>query len=402
MSEFKNTRNTVSQELIDFSMAIINAENPADTVRKNRQLMDEITPSAVLALVDHLVQLNIPMPVLKTGVNKLLNLFHTSLKNNPGTEPGKDSFIDYLLRNNAEMDMRLKDIRPLIRKINQDKNELEVKRELLKLFSGLEIFDAHYVIKENVLFPVLEKHWPDYRCLQVMWSFHDDIRRNRKEIINVLKKVELDLKKFNELAGDLFFNMLAIKFREEKILFPLMQQSIPAGELKKMLDDSRDLKFPYVQPDFEVENPEQAAQKINDEVELGTGLLSVKQIILLFNHLPVDITYVDEYNKVKYFSSPKHRIFPRAKGIVGRDVRNCHPPESIDIVEEIIEEFRSGRQDKASFWIKMGEVYILIQYFALRDEKNKYCGVVEVSQEISEIREIKGERRLLEWNTDKF
>ncbi len=397
MSEFKNRRSTVPQELIDFSLAIINAESPADTVRKNRHLMDKITPSAVLALVDHLVQLNIPMPVLKTGVNKLLNLFHTSLKNYPGQEPGKDSFIDYLVRNNAEMDIRLKAIRPLIRKINQNKNELEVKKKLLKLFSGLEIFDAHYVIKENVLFPVLEKHWPDYRCLQVMWSFHDDIRRNRKGIINVLKKVELDLKKFNKLAGDLFFNMLTIKFREEKILFPLMQQSIPAGELRKMLDDSRDLKFPYVQPDFEVENLEKPPKMIRGEVNLGTGLLSVKQIMLLFNHLPVDITYVDEHNKVKYFSTPKHRIFPRAKGIVGRDVRNCHPPESIDIVEEIIEEFRSGRQDKASFWIKMGKVYILIQYFALRDEKNKYCGVVEVSQEISEIRKIEGEQRLLDW-----
>jgi DUF438 domain-containing protein len=397
MSENKSHKENVPQELIDFSLAIINAENPADTVRKNRHLMDEITPSAVLALVDHLVQLNIPMPVLKTGVNKLLNLFHASLKNYPGLELERDSFADYLVRNNAEMDMHLKAIRPYIRKINQDKNEPEVKKKLLKLFSGLEIFDAHYVIKENVLFPILEKHWPDYRCLQVMWSFHDDIRRNRKEIINVLKKVELDLKKFNKLAGDLFFNMLAIKFREEKILFPLMQQSIPAWELKKMLDDSRDLKFPYVQPDFEVENLERATKMIRGEVNLGTGLLSVKQIILLFNHLPVDITYVDEHNKVKYFSTPKHRIFPRAKGIIGRDVRNCHPPESVDIVEEIIEEFRRGKQDKASFWIRMGEGYILIQYFALRDEKNKYCGVVEVSQEISEIRKIEGEQRLLDW-----
>jgi len=279
MSEFTNSRNAVPQELIDFSLAIINAENPADTVRKNRHLMDEITPSAVIALVDHLVQLNIPMPVWKTGVNKLLNLFYTSLKNFPGPEPERNSFTDYLIRNNAEMDMRLKAIRPLIRKINQNPNELEVKKKLLKLFSGLEIFNAHYVIKENVLFPVLEKHWPDYRCLQVMWSFHDDIRRNRKGIINVLKKVELDLKKFNKLAGDLFFHMLAIKFREEKILFPLMQQSIPASELRKMLDDSHDLKFPYVQPDFEVKNAEKPAKTIRGEVKLGTGQLSVKQIM---------------------------------------------------------------------------------------------------------------------------
>ena len=117
----------------------------------------------------------------------------------------------------------------------------------------------------------------------------------------------------------------------------------------------------------------------------------------MFNHLPVDITFVDENNKVKYFSTPPKRIFPRTTSIIGRDVNNCHPPESVHVVEQIVEAFRDGTKDKASFWIKMMGDYILIQYFAIRDEEGNYRGVVEVSQEISEIKSLEGEQRLLDW-----
>ncbi len=397
MSEFKKEKSQLPEGLIDFSLKIIKGENPAKAVKANKELIDGMTPWQVITLVDELVDINLPMPELKAGINKLLNLFHVALDNYPQAEIENNSFPDFLRRNNEEMERRLKVMRPLIRKVNKNRHDTETKKDLIKGFSGLEIFENHYVIKENVLFPVLEKYWPDYRCLQVMWSFHDDIRRNLKQIISQLKRVELDLSKFNKAAGDLFFNMLAIKFREERILFPVMMKSIPTREIRRMLSNSKDLQFPFVRPEFTDEDTIKPVEGAEGVLNLGTGLLTVEQIKMLFNHLPVDITFVDENNKVRYFSTPEKRIFPRSKGIIGRDVRNCHPPESIHVVEEIIEEFRTGKQDKASFWIKMGEVYVMIQYFAVRDEKNKYCGVVEVSQEISEIKQIKGERRLLEW-----
>ncbi|MCK5765753.1 MAG: DUF438 domain-containing protein [Bacteroidales bacterium] len=402
MSEFKKERAQLPDGLIDFSLKIIKGEKPAEAVKANQELIDSVNPMQVITLVDVLVGMNLPMPELKSGINKLLNLFFVALDNYPDAVIEKDSFPDLLRRNNEEMDRRLKSMRPLIRKVNKNKHDPETKKDLLEGFHGLMVFENHYVIKENVLFPVLEKYWPDYKCLQVMWSFHDDIRRNLKQIISQLKKVELDLAKFNKLAGDLFFNMLAIKFREEKILFPVMMQSIPLREIKQMLTNSKDLQFPFIRPEFPGEDTIKPVEGPGGVLNLGTGMLTLEQIKMLFNHLPVDITFVDENNKVKYFSTPEKRIFPRSTGIIGRDVRNCHPPESVHVVEDIIEEFRAGKQDKATFWIKMGEVYVMIQYFAVRDEKNKYCGVVEVSQEISEIRQIKGERRLLEWKTEKF
>ena len=250
MSGIARNKVQVSNELIEFSRAIIFADHPAEIVRKNQPLLSGMTPSLVIALVDELVQMDIPLPDLKKGINKLINLFHKALINFPAIEIAEGSFLDYLQQNNLEMEKRLKKLRPLIRKINENKLDLEVKKDLIYGFQELEPFDNHYVIKENVLFPILEKKWPDYRCLQIMWSFHDDIKSTRKKIISKLQKNDLNLQQFNRLTGDLFFDMLSIKFREEKILFPEILSSITNRDIKVMLDNSQDFRYPYIQPEW--------------------------------------------------------------------------------------------------------------------------------------------------------
>jgi hypothetical protein len=230
-----------------------------------------------------------------------------------------------------------------------------------------------------------------------MWSFHDDIRRNLKIAIELLRTSDLDLKQFNRLAGDLFFNIYAIKFREERILFPIIMNLIPENVLNALIDESLEIGFPYIQAEAISGDKRASEPELLTEVDLKTGYLSAEQIKLIFDHLPVDITYVDENNKVKFFSTPEKRIFRRTNSIIGRDVKNCHPHESVHVVEQIVESFRSGEKDKASFWIQMKGELILIQYFAVRDEKRKYRGVAEVSQEITEIRNLQGEKRLLDW-----
>ena len=134
-----------------------------------------------------------------------------------------------------------------------------------------------------------------------------------------------------------------------------------------------------------------------DKIYLPTGVLKAEQFNLIFNHLPVDITYVDENDTVRFYSNPPHRIFPRTPAIIGRKVQFCHPPESVHVVERIVQSFRTGEKDVASFWFHMGPKYILIQYFAGRNENKEYKGTLEVSQEISEIQSISGDRKLLDW-----
>lgn len=397
MSEFTLHKQHRVEKLVELFGLVIREEMTSELVDGYQQVIDRTEPADVIAVVDELVKMQIPMPELKKGINKALNLLNKALREFPYTAPTSGSLFDGLIRNNEQIDVRLKAIRPLLKELNQNPEGTIVRSELKNKLVDLQKIDLHYQIKENVFFPLVESFLPDYRCLQVMWSFHDDIRRNLKETIHLLDTETIDLPRFNRLSGDLFFNIYAIKFREEHILFPVISAIVSEEKLNALLPESLEIGFPFVQPELQEAKTSGTATEISGEVDLKTGSLSPEQIRLIFNHLPVDITYVDENNKVKFFSTPEKRIFRRTNSIIGRDVKNCHPHESVHVVEQIVETFRKGEKDKASFWIQMKGEFILIQYFAIRDELGIYRGVVEVSQEITEIRNLQGEQRLLDW-----
>jgi hypothetical protein len=397
MSEFTQHKTDRVKKLVQLFEGILKGENLGQLVTENQILIDSTIPSDVISLVDQLVLMKIPMADLKKGINKLLNLLHKTLSEYPYYPPEIESYLGCMNENNRILDERLQQIRPLIRHINQQPEKAELKKSLSEKLLEIEKFGNYYLIKENILFPLIEKYVPEFRCLSVMWSFHDDIKRNLKLIIEQLESAGFDLKVFNRLVGDLFFNIYAIKFREERILYPMAEEVIPAEILNSLFKESLEIGFPFYAPAIIPDN-EQKNESEETRMDLETGNLTVEQIKLLFNHLPVDITFVDENDKVVYFSSPKKRIFPRSKAIIGRDVHNCHPPESVHVVEQIVESFRSGKKDVASFWINMKGQKLLIQYFAIRDEKGNYKGVAEVSHEISEIQSLQGEKRLLDWD----
>jgi PAS domain S-box-containing protein len=398
MSEFTEYKKRRVKHLEVLFDGILKGEKLGQLVRENQSVIDSCIPSDVISVVDQLVLRKIPIERLKTGVNKLLNLLHKTISSHPYYPPHKNSYLGCLVENNRLLDEKLKEIKPFIRELNKDSGNLIVRKKLLERFIEIEKYSSYYVIKENVLFPLIEKYVPEFRCLSVMWSFQDDIKRNLKAVIQQLQNDStFDLKIVNRLAGDLFFNIYAIKFREEQILYPTIQEVIPEKILNGLFKDSLEIGLPYYEPESSgIKEPEKTVSA-TDNIDLDTGRLSVEQIKLLFNHLPVDITFVDENNKVKYFSTPKKRIFPRTKSVIGRDVHNCHPPESVHVVEQIVESFRKGDKDVASFWINMKGERLLIQYFAVRDEIGNYKGVVEVSQEITEIQKLVGENRLLDW-----
>ena len=396
MSEFTNHKEKRIAQLVKLFEGILKAENLGQLVADNQKLIETCIPSDIISLVDKLVLMKTPMNDLKRGINKLLNLFHKTLSEHPYLPPAKESYLGCLVENNRILDEKLKLAKPLIKELNNSSENKYLKSELLQLFFDLEKYCKYYLIKENILFPVIEKHVPEFRCLSVMWSFHDDIKRNLKAAIDELIKPKSDLKIFNRLIGDFYFNTYAIKFREERLLYPLVQEVVPESVLNSLFAESMEIGFPFFQPEISGIGPTKNETSEN-RIDLETGNLSVEQIKLLFNHLPVDITFVDENDKVAYFSTPKKRIFPRTKSIIGRDVHNCHPPESVHVVDQIVDSFRKGEKDVASFWINMKGGKLLIQYFAIRDEKGNYKGVAEVSQEITEIQNLQGENRLLDW-----
>lgn len=385
--------------LVSLSHALINnREKVSDLYKVYSDEIDKLIPSDIILAVDHLMKEDIDLEDLKTAINKLLNLVFKPIKDYKHTQAKEGSFLDYLVKNSEIAAHKLRTIGGDLKRYNKQKNQ-ENAYLLKEAYMDLLPFVQVYTIKENVLFPIIEKAWGHFRCVKLMWAFHDDIRRDLKSIISLLDEPTEDLARINRLAGDISFRIMAIKFRDEEILFPEMLDTIQEEQLEAMWSSNADMNFPFVEAPKERSDAIPAVATMpQGKVDLGTGAILPEQIKLIFNHLPVDITYVDEHNKVQYYSTPKHRIFPRTQAVLGRDVHNCHPPDSVHVVEEIVESFRNGKKDRASFWIHMGPNFVLIQYFAVRDARNVFKGTLEVSQEISEIQSLQGDRRLLDWD----
>lgn len=398
MSEFSTHQSQKIADLTELFEAIIYKQKAAETIHKFQSTtIANITPDDVVIFVHQLVDSGYPMDDIKSGINKLLNVLRRPLDEFRYEKPADDSFFGVCIQNNAQAISHLNKIRPYILEINKKALTSEIKTELITLWTDVQKFTDYYQIKENILFPLVEKYVADYRCISVMWSIHDDIRKNINQLIDILNLNDTDLKHLNRLTGDIFYNIYSIIFREERLLFPVIQKYIPADEIENIWNESVESGFPYINPPKK-ENVMEKNKVPSDLIELKSGQLTAEQIVLVFSHLPVDITFVDENNKVRFFSTPKERIFHRTNAVIGRDVHNCHPKESVHVVEQIVEAFRAGKKDKADFWISMRNgKRVLIQYFAVRNEHNEYKGVIEVTQEISEIQRLEGDRRILDW-----
>jgi len=397
MSEFTNNASKRAQDLSRFMQGLIDGQSGAELVKKYKLITENFVPIDVLAAFDLMFEQGVDIEDLKMASNKLFNILFKTLSSYPAIEPKADSFINYLMLDNLAIDKQLISIKPLIREINKEAS-VELRKNIADAFRVLQKIDLHYTVKENVLFPVLEKEWENHQCLKLMWSFHDDIRNNIKATIECLETDDFDLKYFNKISSLVFFNVKTIIFREEKVLFTLMKENIEVDVLNDMLRQTHEMGLPFVQTKFKEKIKSADSKEENAKtIKLSTGEVSIQHLEMIFKHLPVDITYVDENDTVVFYSDPPHRIFPRTSSVIGRKVQNCHPPESVGVVEKIVDSFRKGDKDEASFWIHMGPKFVLIKYFAVRDSENNFKGTLEVSQEISEIQKLEGDRRLLDW-----
>ncbi len=278
---------------------------------------------------------------------------------------------------------------------------------LKKLRAGFELLrtiDLHYSKKENLIFPYLEKNGISGPP-KVMWGVDDEIRREIKETRQLLTGDGTDRERIREKVEATLLRITDMIFKEEHILFPMMLEHVGPAELKSMADGSFEIGFclipepPEWEPQAETAlEPELAAAGLpadSGTVRLPSGVLNVAEITYLLNTLPVDITFVDKNDEVKYFSQGTERVFARTTSIIGRKVANCHPPASVHIVESIVADLRSGKKDHEDFWIRMGEKFILIRYFAVRDANGEFLGTLEVTQNIAPIQAIQGEKRLV-------
>jgi uncharacterized protein len=398
MPENKNNIQYRINALTDFARSLINGKDGRNLIEKYKNEIDTVTPFETMQVLDGLLVEGFETEKVKAYTGKIINVFFKSLSAFKWQKPGVGHFLHYLMLENREAEKIIKELRVVIKEYyHNEKADIHVLTSKLRHFlTKLNDYELHYIKKENILFPYIEKEFPQYRCLKLMWSFHDDFRRSLKVLDNILQNDSPDKDQLSRELGRLFFVVLPIIFREEQIVFPVALEALPEGVWTEMLKQSLETGWCYIQPPEEKFDASSHFQ-IDKLINLKSGFLSPEQIILLLNNLPVDITYVDENNEVRYFSSGGHRIFPRSNAIIGRKVQNCHPPGSVHIVNEIIDSFRNRTKDFAEFWINMKGRFIHIRYFALRNDHGEYKGVIEVSQDVTSIRELEGERRLLDW-----
>jgi len=283
---------------------------------------------------------------------------------------------------------------------------------LRTVFNELMDIDKHYQRKEYLVFPYLEQNeitGPP----KVMWGKHDEIREQLKGCNALLKEEDLSNQDLSDALELLYFPVLKavsdMVQKEEEILFPMCMDVLSVNDWWSIHKQTLEFGFTLYDPEVDwkpeglqiEETDEEIARNKKGGVMLPSGSFTADELMAVLNTAPVDMTFVDKNDKVKYFTQGSHRIFPRTRSIINRDVRLCHPPGSVDIVEKIIEDFKSGKESHAPFWIQVKGRFILIEYYALRDDKGEYLGTLEVSQDLTNARGLEGERRILSYGTNK-
>lgn len=267
------------------------------------------------------------------------------------------------------------------------------------LFNQLCEVEKRYARKENQLFPYLEKRgWNGPS--QGMWSFHDSIR----EMLRSLRK-KADARDFTNLNEDTrrtTAEMRRLIAVEEMRLFPISLELLTEQDWKEMSAGEKEIGWmlPKDPTSFEasIEGDAKLESSSDSRLRMDEGFMTLEQVNMLLKCIPVDLTFVDENDRVIFYNRGVERVFPRSSGIIGREVRFCHPPKSVGTVLRILEEFRKGAKNEAEFWIRFKGRVIHIRYFAVRDKDRNYRGVIEMSQDVTEIQKLEGERRLLSWD----
>ncbi|WP_430596974.1 DUF438 domain-containing protein [Enterococcus sp. DIV0174] len=316
------------------------------------------------------------------------------------------------------------------------------KERLLKALKDLRQIDKHYARKETLIFSYMEKYGISAPP-KVMWGVDDDIRDMVKALIQL---AEDERAAYNPIATKWEETKNEIEemiFKEEEIMAPMTLDVFSLSDWEKIAADSFDIGFAFIpeplpwKPSQEalekesereparqlaiqqakattdgiaesllnetdsvpvfVEKQDKAEMKeVSEPIVLPTGTLKLEQMIAMFQVLPVDLTFVDNDDRVRFFSEGKERVFPRTTSVIGREVVNCHPPKSMHIVQQILDDFRSGARSEAEFWIDMRGKKIYIRYFALRNEADDYLGCLEVTQDVTPIQSLEGQKRLLD------
>lgn len=377
--------------------------NPEEAKETLRSLVRETSSTEIAEMEQQLMADGMPVEEVQSMCDVHSQVLREILVEPTAVPPEPGHPLDTFVRENEALSQVVQDMRQLAA---ESQNEPFDAVKWRGVSAQLLDVEKHYQRKENLLFSCLERHGVTGPS-QVMWGKDDEVRELLKALDEALTaddigsdELELVVSTLAYPALDAVEEMIA---KEERILFPMSSERLTDDEWAEIWRESPRYGYCLVEPldgftPPESKDPNKVARIERDEaIVLPTGALSLDQLRGLFEALPVDLTFVDADDRVRYFSEGGSRVFERSKAILGRKVQHCHPPKSVHMVEEIVTSFREGRQDVAEFWIQMQGKFVHIRYFAVRSPGGEYAGTLEVTQDATHLRSLEGERRLLQW-----
>jgi len=379
--------------------------NVADVKEEFKEILRNASPLEISKIEEEMIDEGVPKEQIQSLCDVHLELFKEALAE-PNPELPETHPIYILMEEHKIILNTAIRLAELALVCANTAEEMPPTKAITGIMESIDILKAsanHYHREENVLFPKLESRGI-VQPPAIMWSEHDTVRGIEKTLFELFDKgPKLDthaLQVLRNSAIALSETLSSHFFKENNILFQTSLKLFSEDEWNTMRMEFDDIGYGIFQPKLvegiEVKREQRREGDSDNLVRFESGAIRREILERVLNTLPVDITFVDETDHVRYFSQSPERIFVRSKSVIGREVRNCHPQKSVDKVEEILNEFRAGTRDNADFWINLGGKFILIRYFAVRDDDGKYLGCLEVSQDLTEIKKIEGEKRLLD------
>jgi len=411
MSEHINNRTRRQKELKRLIGELHDGKSVDDVKRDFAELIRGVSATEISEMEQALITEGVPETEIKRLCDVHVVVFRESLDQQAKPEAIPGHPVHTFHAENSAAPKVLEALKEALGAVKVAPGDLQLKEARQRVRELME-YEKHYVREENILFPYLERHnfsGPS----SVMWAIHDDVRAGWKTLDEALAAGPgEDPATFNVRIDTLFEtldrNIREMFYKEERILFPTALEKLSEKEWVEIRAQESDVGYCYVESGdqwpsqavlWKATLPEPQAEARSpdgDLLHLDVGMLTGQEVNWLLGHLPVDVTYVGKDDTVRFFSRAKERIFQRSPAIIGRKVQKCHPPASVHRVQQIVDDFRAGRSDSADFWIQMDGKFIYIRYFAIRDENGEYQGTLEVSQDVTDIRKLEGEQRLLD------
>jgi DUF438 domain-containing protein len=408
MSEMINNREYRQKVLKELIGELHSGKSVEEVKPRFEKLIQGISTKEIAEMEQALIMEGMPVEEIQNLCDVHAAVFKGSIEEihrpeKPEENPGHP--VHTFLMENRKIEKLIKN--NLMNHLNEWKStsNKEARNSLLEDIKTLLQIDKHYSRKENLLFPYMEKYGITAPP-KVMWGVDDEIRDLIKEIRGLLENGNTELKVIEDKINEAVDRVNEMIYKEENILFPMVLETLSEDEWVDIMDASEEIGYTLYVPKIKwkpvSKDSDRLLKDTNNEtptkagfVQFDAGMMSYEETNAMLNTLPLDITFVDKDGIVKYFTQGKERIFPRPKTVIGREVKNCHPPASVHIVEQIVEDLKSGKKEHEDFWIQMHGKYVYIRYYAVRNEKGEFLGVMELTQDIKPIQEITGEKRLV-------